>query len=218
MFDIFKYFKKEPTKGNISEVFFKKTKDKESLLKNCHDCKRKNDCQIKEYEKDYLCSFVKDINNYDPKKPSIILLDDNPGVLSFLEDDLRSLNIKDYNIIKFDSKYAGFNLVGTLKSYKGLNIQYCIFDLTFGGGVYNEIDGNVILDGVDVLKECLYYNKDIKYFFFTGNTLNTYIKKNKEMVDKFKNITSKDITDFILYKTKLNPKDRRNYIKNFLES
>lgn len=215
MFNIFKYFRKKD-KGITSEDLFKLSKDKDNMLMDCNECIRKNECLIQESNKNYLCSYVIDLKDFDKTKDSILIIDDNPGVLSFLEDDLKHLGIDRFNIIKFHSKYAGFNLLGTLKSYGNLNIKYGIFDLSLGGGVYNEKDGNIVIDGVDVFKECYNINKDMEYFFFTGNTLNTYIKKNQEMIDKFNEITSKDISKYILYKTKLNPDDRREYIKRFL--
>ena len=62
------------------------------------------------------------------------------------------------------------------------------------------------------------YNPNLKFVFFTGNKSKTYIKKNKKIINKFKDFAEEDISDHILYKTALSPDDRKEYIKRFLDS
>jgi len=221
MFDFFK--KKEiQNKGVTAEDLFREDKEKDVAKHDCTKCSHNNTCTMKMSEKDYLCGFVQDLEDYDKTKKSILLFDDNMGVISFLEDDLYELqesnviNLDDYNIIKFSSQYAAFHLQATLKAYDGLNIEYGFFDITLGGGVYDEKKGNIILDGVDAFISAKEYNKDLKFVFFTGNKLNPYINKNKIIINKFKESDDSDIKDHILYKTSLSPDDRRKYIAEFL--
>ena len=61
----------------------------------------------------------------------------------------------------------------------------------------------IIVGGVDSFIDTTLFYPDIKYFFYTGNKLNTYIKKNQEIVDKFKKYTGDDIEDHIVFKTSL---------------
>jgi hypothetical protein len=206
-----------------SEDLFKETKEEDIKQPNCKSCEVKDICKLAHTgSESYLCGFVKRLPNYHPDKPSILIFDDNPGVVSFLEDDINDLhdegiiNKDNYNIIIFTSQYAAFNLLATIKSYDGMNIKYGIFDITIGGGVYEEERGNVVLDGVDAFIECRKHNKDMNYIFFTGNKLNPYINKNKEIINKYHDYTDEDIDKHILYKTSLSPEDRKEYIKNFL--
>lgn len=221
LFDIFK--RKSSDTGVTSDDIFKEQKEEDVKLLDCGNCEVLNICKVEvQKEEKYLCQFIKIIDDYDPEKPSILIFDDNMGVVSFLEDDLievdeeNKINLSEYNILKFSSQYAGFQLQAALKTYNGLNIQYGIFDLTLGGGVYDEKKGNIVLDGVDAFISVQKMNPNLKYIFFTGNKLNPYIKKNKEIIEKFKAFNGSDISDHVLYKTSLSPEDRKNYIADFL--
>jgi len=222
-----KWFKKEEDyteENTTSSELFKEEKDNSGKIKSCKNCEVSDVCRLSNTgSESYLCGYVKRQKDYDPNKPSVLLFDDNYGVISFLKDDLEELdeenkiNLKNYNIIEFTSKYAGFQALATLKSYSGLNIKYAIFDLTLGGGVYDEVKGNVILDGVDIFENVRYYNPDMRYIFFTGNKLNPYINKNKEIMDKFEKISGEDINKHILFKTNLTPEKRKDYLYKFIK-
>lgn len=208
--------------NNVSSSLFKEEKEIDLARNACGNCENKDICKLTDSE-NYLCGSVVRQENYDSNKPSILLFDDNAGVVSFLEDDIIDLFHKKiidknkYNILTFSTQYAAFNLRATLKSYNGLNIKYAIFDLTIGGGIYDEIKGNIVLDGVDAYSDVLSYNPDLRFIFFTGNKLNPYINKNKEIMKKFSDISNKDIKDFIIYKTSLSPEQRREKIKELIK-
>lgn len=162
------------------------------------------------------CFWVKKIPDFDSTKPSILLIDDNPGMVSFLRDDIEEIfekhhiNINAYNILEFDTKFAAYNFIATHDYYNGLNIMYAIIDITYGGSVQSNY-GNLRLTGVDIFREIYRINPDVKFVFYTGNQLNPYIKSNKELMDSFTEIYHDNIMDYVLYKTSLDMDDRRDY-------
>lgn len=220
---LFDFFRKDKKENKTAESIFKDSKEADIVKKTCNECNVRDICKLhNKNSPNYLCGFTQRLNDFDFNKPSILLFDDNMGVISVLEDDLQELEkegfikLEDYNILKFSTQHAAFQLQATIKAYQGLNIELAIFDITLGGGVYEEDLGNVVLDGVDTFKAVSDYNQNLKYIFFTGNKLNPYINKNKEIIEKYKKYTGEDIQDHILYKASLSPEDRKEYIKNFI--
>jgi len=217
----FSFFKTETKKDLTAEDLFKEDKQQDITESLCDWCVEKNECKLKNMS--YLCKFMEPLPDYDANKPSILILDDNMGVVSFIKDDLVELyedgvfDINKYNILTFSSQNASFILSAALKRYDGLNIVFGIFDLTIGGGVYDEKHGNIILDGVDSMIECKELNPDMEYLFFTGNKMNEYITKNKLILKKYKDFTGKDMREKILFKTTLTPTDRKEYLGNLLK-
>jgi hypothetical protein len=147
--------------------------------------------------------------------PIIILLDDNEGILSLLEDDLYVLddegkiNIDDYCIVKFSGILAIFDYLPFLrKNYK--HIQGGIFDLTIGGVLrYNE--ENIRLTGMDAIYAN--YLKGIKRnIIFTGNTLNPNIQSNNEVLKQYEKITERNLLDDVIFKTSFDDDERRTLI------
>lgn len=154
---------------------------------------------------------------FDPEKPTIILIDDHAGVISFLLDDLKDLNITTdfFNILTFSSEHAAFKLRTYLKKHhENLRVTHAIIDITLGGSLYQE-SGNVILDGVDVLIDIRKYYKNLEFIFFTGNKLNPYIKRNECIINKFKDEMNDDIMNYVLFKTSLSPVQRKEFIEEF---
>lgn len=207
--------------GVTSRSLFKESKDKDSTLINCIQCIHKQNCDFKDVDS-YLCNYIKTYD-IDLNKKCIILLDDNEGVVSFLKDDLKELsnsgvfNIDEFNIVEFTTEHAGFYLLAFLKTHPNVDIAFGIFDISLGGGVFDKYKGNIVLDGVDCFIETYNNNNAIKFLFFTGNKLNEYIKKNKEIVNKFKKFHKDDIRKYILFKTTLSPESRIEYIGNILK-
>jgi CheY-like chemotaxis protein len=162
------------------------------------------------------CKWALKLDDYNDSKPSILLVDDNPGIISFLLDDIESLdgtmiNIKDYNILTFDTINAAYNFEATQHKYHGLNIKYAILDLTLGGSIPTN-DGPSKYTGVDIYQQIMIYNPEVKVLFYTGNNLNDYIRSNKKLIEQFNTITNgKDIKDYVLFKTSLDLNGRREY-------
>ena len=218
---------KSKQKFVTSEDLFKDDKDNDvKIQKECKECsffkKYQKSCNMSPHPS-MLCRFLPSID-YDKSKKTIIILDDNEGVVSFLLDDIKEIlknhGIEDihqeFNLLTFSSQYCAFNLMSAIQAYNIQNIDYGIFDITLGGGVFEDNKGNIVLDGVDAFQICYEISNDMKYVFFTGNKLNPYIKKNKEVIEKFSTITGgKDLHDYVLYKTSKTLEDRRQYLYRY---
>lgn len=167
------------------------------------------------------CSWIQKLPGFDRTKPSILIIDDNYGMVSFLRDDLEQIfidhkmDLMEYNILEFSSKFAAYQFIATHQHYDGLNITKAIIDITYGGSVQSNT-GNIRLTGVDVFRTIYKTNPEVKFLFYTGNQLNPYIKSNRELMEEFKDIYHDKITDFVLYKTSLNIEDRQRLIANKL--
>jgi CheY-like chemotaxis protein len=165
-------------------------------------------------------SFLKELNNFDKNKPSILIIDDNEGVVSFMKDDLESIgkeiNIDKYNIISFSSPQAVYQFKVTQHYYDGLNIKYAIIDLTFGG-IINTKHKIIKANGIDVYWAIkLYEGDDFKFIFYTGNSLNGHVKTTKQMIEKFKKYSGgENLLDYTLFKTSLNIEKRREILKKW---
>lgn len=232
---LFDFWKKDDDetstrKGVTSKSLFKEDTDKREAARERNElgnCK----CEICELENKQACKLNTKENRYlkevlekveiDKDKETILLLDDNTGVLSFLMDDLKVLKKKGlfdytkYNIVLFDSKLAGFKLRAALLSGQKLNIKYAVFDITLGGTLFSDDGENITLDGVDCYIDVAKEYPDIKYIFYTGNKLNPYIKRNEEIINKFKAFSGDDIDSHILFKTTLNREERQEYLLKF---
>jgi CheY-like chemotaxis protein len=219
-FNFFNLFKEPsdelPTASNLFNDEKESKEIKPSITSSCTTCSLgKNG--IEKITPDINCNWVVTLNDYDETKQSILVVDDNPGIISFMIDDIESLNgsklnIDDYNIITFDTVNAAYYFEATQHRYKGLNIKYAILDLTLGGSIISS-DGPVKYTGVDIYQQILIYNPEVKVLFYTGNNLNEYIKSNKKLIEQFSNLTNgKKIKDYILFKTALDLDGRRKFL------
>lgn len=181
----------------------------------CLSCHKKSMCRDLGLKS--TCEWNINLENKDFSKPGILIIDDNPGIVSFLEDDFEVLddygriNINDYNIFSFTTKDAAYIFMSTIRRYGNINIQYAIIDITLGGTI-NTVDRIVKLTGIDVLEVLLEMNPDVKYIFYTGNQMNHFIKPIANIMAQYKELTNKEITDDILFKTELSMADRQEYI------
>jgi hypothetical protein len=210
--------KKEEIKDEMiaENLFSDEDKNKVDTCKNCdlsYACKHK-----KEYTE--VCDFAIDVSHIDFNKEIILLIDDNNGVVSFLEDDIefyKDENIipKDMQILSLTGSHAAFTLELLFKKIDNLKINYAIIDITLGGS-RQSINGNIKYTGVDVFEMIYKHNNNVKYLFYTGNNLNPYIKSNDILINKYKKLTGKDIMDSVLYKTSIDMDSRRKYISDYL--
>jgi len=156
------------------------------------------------------------LDGTDFSKPGVVIIDDNAGICSFIEDDFEELdengliNLDDYNIFNFNGNMCAYKLFATLQKYPNMNIQKAIIDITYSGTVQTN-KGNIKLNGVDVFEVLYELNPNLKYVFYTGNQLNKNIKTISTLINKYNDILKKNIFDNVLYKTNLSMKDRRNY-------
>jgi hypothetical protein len=211
-----------PKKDKI-ENYFTKTykKDVCKTIKNCEgNCGESfycTDCGLRD-----KCSWIQKDIIFDKNKDSILIIDDNSGLVSFLRDDIETIciengvDINSLNILEFSSKYAAYTFIATHRYFGSLNIKYAIIDITFGGSVQTHT-GNVRLTGVDVFEE-IYKTEgeSLKFIFYTGNQLNPYIKSNQKLMEQFNEIYHDSILHHVIYKTSLSMDKRRDAINNIL--
>lgn len=210
------FFKQLFSKENNQEIQKEEIQKEEKKNKktSCDDCPIKDKCNGGENK---LCSLYK-LPEIDEFKKTILLIDDNPGIVSFLEDDLNELfekhNIKKdrFNILKITGNDAAINLISILNRKKSLKIDYAIIDLSYGA-ILKTLDGNLKFNGVDVFCNLKNKNPNLKFIFFTGNTLNPYLTSIKKMIETFKKCSDgKDINDFVLFKNQFTDEGRINFI------
>lgn len=158
---------------------------------------------------------AQNLDDVDFSKPGILIIDDNEGICSFIEDDLEEMDedgmivLADYNVFVFSSIMCAYNLIATIQKYSNLNIQKAIIDITYSGTVSTISRGNIKLNGVDVFEILYEMNENIKYLFYTGNQMNKNIKNIGELMVKYTAITNNNIKDNIIFKTQHSMKERR---------
>ncbi len=221
-FSFFNMFKNDEEDAVPTAASLFENKDDNLVIRPCKGTEPCKQCYIgqngtKKINIKQECEWVKDLPDYDDNKPSILVVDDNPGIISFMIDDIESLNgtkieLSEYNILTFDTVNAAYYFEATQHLHNGLNIKYAILDLTLGGSIVTEA-GPIKYTGVDIYQQILIYNPDVKVLFYTGNNLNTYINSNKKIIDQFSKITDgKKIKDYVLFKTALDLDGRRKFL------
>jgi len=202
----------------LTEDIFEDKTEEEAKSPNCANCEFSTYCKDRNYVTIH-CDYVKSIQ-YHRNKKTILVLDDNPGIISFLIDDLKyfhdkgKLNLDEFNILEVSSADAGF-IFEAIFTKGNLHIDYAIIDITLGGSLTTN-EGIKKYTGVDVFEIIYKENKELKYIFYTGNNLNTYIKSNQNLVMQYNNLTNKDIKDKVLFKTSLDMDTRRKELYRML--
>jgi len=224
MFKIIKnLFKKEDknvqeNKEQTAESLF--ADDKIEINVNCDSCLLKKYCQ-KRGEVSHECENAIDLPDYNPKLDTILLIDDNEGMISFLMDDMdyfienKIIDKEKYNILPITGSHAAFTLKLLYEKLSRLNIKFAIIDITLGGSKMTS-EGNIKYTGVDTFEMMYKNNKDFNFLFYTGNNLNPYIKANEKLINQFKKLTNKNIKDYVLFKTSMDMTSRRDYITKYL--
>jgi len=153
----------------------------------------------------------------DPNKKNLLIIDDNLGLISLINDILEMSRLdKDINSICIQTSYAGFIYKIITEKYN-LKIDYAIIDITFGGIIVDTHDGNIKYEGVMVFKDLINKNKELKYLFYTGNSLNKYVYSSKKIIDIFQQITNDDIMNHVVYKNQYPPSKLINIVKSLIK-
>jgi len=156
-------------------------------------------------------------SDFDFNNKTILLIDDNAGIVSFLEDDLETIfedydmDESKYNILSFVGEHAVYEFLTLVKEHADLNIDYAIIDLTLGGSILTP-EGNIRLTGMDVFEVLHEINPLVKYFFYTGNLISDPINPIKNIIDQYNQVTKLNLEDKVLYKTEITMDPRRAYI------
>ena len=190
--------------------------DKITIDVNCNECPLRKLCS-KKGQVVHECENAIELPEYNPKLDTILIIDDNEGMVSFLKDDMEYfseegiINLKEVNLLTISGVHAAFTLKLLYEKLSNLNIKWAIIDITLGGSKMTE-KGNIKYTGVDAFNMMYSNNSDLEYLFYTGNNLNPYIKSNEKLINQFKKITGGDIKKKILFKTSMDIKTRRDYI------
>jgi len=197
---------------SIKKIFNKKNKSEIKKEEIKPDLNKENKNKDLNRLPEGFVEKVEELDNLYKKflkqdKKIMLIIDDNGGLISLIEDVLEINNVKEkINIVKISSMYAGFLLHYFREKTGKLKFDYAIIDLSFGGVIYDDELGNIRYEGIKVFKDIYEDNKDIKYFFYTGNSLNKYMSSSREIMSSFEEITNgKNMLDYVIFKNQFPP-------------
>jgi len=181
------------------------TYDFKNLCSQCNSCNSNNNCN----------SYYKNIKKYN-----FIVIDDNYGVIESIKDiieDLKSRKIisKDWGFQYYYTKLAPIYLLKDIKR-KNYIPDAGLIDITYGS-IIRINDKNIKINGVHIFDFILKINSDFKFYFYTGNTLNSYVKNINKMMNYFKKIYKKDMNNYILTKNFQDEKEIYNIIEKLIK-
>jgi len=197
---------------SIKKIFNKKNKSEIKKEKIKPDLNKENKNKDLNRLPEGFVEKVEELDNLyknflKQDKKIMLIIDDNGGLISLIEDVLEINNVKEkINIVKISSMYAGFLLHYFREKAGKLKFDYAIIDLSFGGVIYDDELGNIRYEGIKAFKDIYEDNKDIKYFFYTGNSLNKYMSSSREIMSSFEEITNgKNMLDYVIFKNQFPP-------------
>ena len=155
-----------------------------------------------------------EIKNYNAERKTLLIMDDYPGMISLLKDDLGEVQSdyeSTYNLLEATGNFAAFSVLNFLNK-NIIPIDLALIDITLGGIVVKE--GTITeYDGVDIALTLIKKFPRCKIRFVTGHTIN---RKNPEIykfIKKYEDATSLLIDDIIVPKNS----NRKESISIFLK-
>ena len=146
----FLFLNNKDSKDNLTENnIFPEEVDYDSY--NCEECENKELCKAKKLilinrniSDTRGCAFNKELEYYEEGKDTFFIIDDNEGIVSFLEDDLDFfndegiINLDDINVLALSGNLSGFSYEMIQKKIPNLNIKWAVIDITLGGSIMTD--------------------------------------------------------------------------------
>jgi len=218
--------------GFIKKIFKRKNKDtnfknecqyKEEILKRKIEELKQHIRIVNNFPVDALAEILlsknneiekidKQVQKLDLSKKTLLLIDDDSGIISLLNDIIKfSKMSQKINIINIKSSYAGFLYFYLTKKYN-IKIDYAIIDITYGGKLQIN-NTNVSIEGISVFADLITKNPDLKFLFYTGNSLNEYILSSEKIIVFFNELTGNNIEKYAIHKNEYPPSKMLEIIK-----
>lgn len=189
---------------NIIKHFYKK--EEEIIIKEEPQMtlEEKLDKLIHKYSEEYSEKVITP-KDFDPNKPSILVVDDNEMVKSLYAYDFRKVDhLLQYKIKhKYNVIYALGNNAGILALQyiiRDYNIKIAILDLSLGNLYEVEDDIFIEIDGVDVAMCLEKYLPEAKYRFITAHNIEYSVGIIEEYINKSDLYLKKDIRTLTINK------------------
>jgi hypothetical protein len=210
------------------KIFSKKRKDKKSkeenpffeeikLLENynynnfCDQCKYKD----KKYCNNSCNQWKKFFNQN--KKNNFLIIDDNKGIITLIKELIyelyldKKIDLEKWNIIPFYDNQASVFLLKAIFNGELKNVKAALIDITYRNILRIE-NKNIKINGIHLAYFLKKFFPEIKFYFYTGNTLNEYIKSQKFSKEFFEKTFGQKIDNFIINKMNTSDEELKNFI------
>ena len=178
--------------------------------------------------------------SYSPDKLNLVILDDDPELVSITKTDIEmlasgkdnttllemvddvdetimmldSVKIDNYNIFEAVGSDAVFTLKVFLEADSNFKFDLAVLDLYIGG--FRTVNGeNTVYDGIDAYSMMHEKNPKLKVIFNTSFTMAKGSKISDGFSKKFESVTGSDILEHLTYKSP-NYLERRLRLLRFL--
>jgi len=142
--------------------------------------------------------------NYDPLKPTIILLDDNEGITKLFEKTITKIkssrNAEDCQFLMFTTNMGAFVLQREIEEGRIGNVLGAVLDITIGGFIIDENGVGVTLDGIDAYAFIKEKFPKAEIRFFTAHSMNRNNIEIFQFIKKYEDMTGEDIEDITFLK------------------
>ena len=140
------------------------------------------------------------INEYDPNRKTILIMDDLPTTEVLYTVDFKNIKLEfgydvddKFNIIMLYDRKVGFAALKFFK--KNIKIDYAILDINIDS-LEKFDDGDYLdLDGIDIAIELVKINQDVKIIFSSAYTLNARNPLMYDYIVKYENNFNKSLVE-----------------------